>query len=100
MRAERDNDWKARHGGHEFVLLSNSTPAGLAAGHGEEMVARIARCHYNIGGTPVRVGASVGVSVLPGGGSFTELMKSADAAPYAAKSRGGSFCRVARDLAA
>lgn len=78
----------ARLGGDEFALLLR--------GADEEAAIRAAtRAHealvapFGAPGGPVRVGASIGVAVVPPGGSFDVALRDADIAMYEAKRDGG-----------
>jgi diguanylate cyclase (GGDEF)-like protein/PAS domain S-box-containing protein len=85
----READTVARLGGDEFtVILTNLTDA-----HGVERVAkgilRELAEPFNLGGTTIRITASIGITVYPDDGTtFDELMKNADQAMYAAKNQG------------
>jgi len=80
----------ARLGGDEFAVLLTGDPDHASA------VAAAGRLHarlcepYELEDRPVRVGASIGVAMLPGDGTdLPALMRSADAAMYRAKRAGG-----------
>jgi diguanylate cyclase (GGDEF)-like protein len=88
--AIREVDTLARYGGEEFVLILPETDlegATLAAGKICEIVRQ--RRFGSAGEEPIRVTVSVGIAVYPehGRGGAT-LIKSADAALYAAKESG------------
>jgi diguanylate cyclase (GGDEF)-like protein len=88
--AIREVDTLARYGGEEFVLILPETDlegATLAAGKICEIVRQ--RRFGAAGEEPIRVTVSVGIAVYPehGRGGAT-LIKSADAALYAAKESG------------
>lgn len=81
-----DNDLAVRLGGDEFVLL-------LAhADEAEAVCARIldaAHTPFNVGGSSVTIGASIGVAKsIEQGGTRNELLRRADVALYRAKSLG------------
>ena len=84
----RPNDFLARFGGDEFVILC--APAGTEAG--ESLIERIQEAFqspYVIKGQTLNVTASVGLAVAPDNGSTAdELMRHADIALYEAKSQG------------
>jgi diguanylate cyclase (GGDEF)-like protein/PAS domain S-box-containing protein len=89
-RAVRDGDVVGRIGGDEFVVLcrGRSSPADVAA-----VAARIVeRLAQPIGweGTPLVVGASVGVAMAGGDDDARSLIRRADGGVYLAKRRGGS----------
>ncbi|HEX8002061.1 MAG TPA: diguanylate cyclase [Mycobacteriales bacterium] len=88
--AIREVDTLARYGGEEFVLILPETDlegATLAAGKICEIVRQ--RRFGAAGEEPIRVTVSVGVAVYPEHGrSGATLVRSADAALYAAKESG------------
>ncbi|MEO8744239.1 MAG: GGDEF domain-containing protein [Candidatus Dormibacter sp.] len=82
----RDSDTLARLGGDEFaVLLDGSGGAAQGAGTAERIRAALAE-PFLIRGRSVEVRASIGIAVYPeGGGDAGTMMRTADAAMYAAK---------------
>jgi diguanylate cyclase (GGDEF)-like protein len=89
----RETDTVSRHGGDEFlILLSEIADAADAARVAEKMIAALA-APCRVDDHVLRLTASIGVSVYPEDGSEAdELIGSADAAMYRAKSEGaGSF---------
>lgn len=86
--AVRPGDLTARLGGDEFALLLDglSEPA-LARTVAERVVAALAE-PVDIGGKPVRLGASVGYAVRRSDSTVDGLMHEADVAMYAAKGQG------------
>ena len=82
-------DFVARLGGDEFVAICHdiaNSDAALAIGN--RLLAAIAQ-PMTLLGTPSRMGASIGIALLPQHGhSATEILTAADHAMYAAK-RGG-----------
>jgi diguanylate cyclase (GGDEF)-like protein/PAS domain S-box-containing protein len=88
----RSSDVLARQGGDEFlVLLADlADDAALAAESVGAKLLEALRDPFVIGGTELRTGASIGVSLYPIDGAETEaLMRHADAAMYEAKAAGG-----------
>ena len=85
----------ARLGGDEFtVLLTGLCDAGDAEGVAWRLLATIA-APYEVGGSKVRVTASIGIAIFPDAGATSgDLLKNADAAMYAAKQRGKNACAV------
>lgn len=84
----RGSDFVGRYGGDEFVVISAGPDPETAAAQGRRMVALMRLAELP---TPVeRVTVSAGVAtVCPShAATVTQLMKAADAALYAAKSRG------------
>ena len=84
----RPNDFLARFGGDEFVILC--APAGYETG--AALIERITQTFaspFTIKGQSIRVTASVGLAIAPDNGATAdELMRHADIALYEAKSRG------------
>jgi diguanylate cyclase (GGDEF)-like protein/PAS domain S-box-containing protein len=85
----RQSDTVARIGGDEFVILLEHArhPADYAS-LARKAVDSLGQ-PVKIGKHTIRVGASIGIACFPGDGADVfEMMKSADAAMYAAKSAG------------
>jgi diguanylate cyclase (GGDEF)-like protein/PAS domain S-box-containing protein len=84
-----EGDFVARLGGDEFVAICHdiaSADAALAIGN--RLLAAIAQ-PMTLLGTPSRMGASIGIALLPQHGrTATEILTAADHAMYAAKRRG------------
>ena len=93
----RDTDVVARQGGDEFLMLLSDLDRGTSA-HGNDEIARVApeavaeRIRlalvepFELGGTSIRVSASMGISLFPRDGMDGEtLLKNADTAMYRAK---------------
>jgi diguanylate cyclase (GGDEF)-like protein len=91
--AARREDVVARLGGDEFAIIQNNVShLDEARALGERIVDEIGR-PYEIRGTSISIGASVGVSVAPDHGRSPEqLLRHADVALYAAKSSGRNTC--------
>jgi diguanylate cyclase (GGDEF)-like protein/PAS domain S-box-containing protein len=83
------NDFVARLGGDEFVAVCQgiaSADAALAIGN--RLLAAIAQ-PMTLLGTPSRMGASIGIALLPQHGrTATDILTAADHAMYAAKRHG------------
>ena len=91
----------ARVGGDEFVMI---VPGSAGAGNAGAIAAELIRLlgqPFDIGGTRVAIGTSIGITVFPADGkSYDELLVNADLAMYAAKERGrNSFAFFSQDLA-
>ena len=88
----RDSDVLARQGGDEFlVLISDLTEDPVAASElvGAKLLGAL-REPFVVGGSEIRTGASIGVSLYPADAADTEgLLRHADAAMYHAKGQGG-----------
>jgi len=87
-RQLRPGDVLARIGGDEFAAVASPVRGRADV---EEIAARIERCFdepFFLDGYPMRVSASVGLSVYPENGSTRDaLLGAADAAMYAGKYR-------------
>ncbi len=82
----RTSDTVSRHGGDEFVILLAELegPEGAAV-TAKKLLSAVARPHV-IDGRPLRVTASIGVSLYPEDGEDAEtLFRNADSAMYEAK---------------
>lgn len=81
----RESDTIARMGGDEFSVLLPAT-----GGAGSEVFAKkimkALEAGFDLNGTPIEIGASIGVALFPDHGSdYEALMRRADAAMYVAK---------------
>ncbi|WP_243440037.1 diguanylate cyclase domain-containing protein [Fundidesulfovibrio soli] len=85
----RANDTLARYSGDEFVaVLIDLVRPDEAAAIATRMLEAAAE-PFEIGGTTVRVGASIGIAISPQDGSTAnQLLNHADTAMYRAKGRG------------
>ena len=88
LNATRGCDTVARLGGDEFAILVRGVRS-----HGDitivaERIARSLEAPCAVGGTDVRVGASIGIAFGDPGASADDLLRQADAAMYAAKHGG------------
>lgn len=92
----RDSDTVARIGGDEFVvMLGAPTSYPQLQAVAEKMLTGIS-LPIDVFGTPMTVGASIGISRYPQDGrSVSELMATADHAMYAVKADGSSGFRFA-----
>jgi diguanylate cyclase (GGDEF)-like protein/PAS domain S-box-containing protein len=97
----RDADTVARLGGDEFVILLPKLNARAdIARLAEKLISSLMETIL-IAGHPIRIGASIGIALFPDDGSTPdELMHSADAAMYAAKSAGRGTYRFIGDVQA
>lgn len=90
----RDMDTAARLGGDEFTVLLPE----LASPEDAAVVARkildALKPVFDIGGHPIHLTASIGISVCPSDGNdVASLLRNADAAMYSAKAEGGNDFR-------
>jgi diguanylate cyclase (GGDEF)-like protein len=86
----RDLDLVARHGGDEFVVLLENIENPAVAHTVAARVVEAISAPFEIEGTIVRLGVSIGVAYYPEHGkSGSELLKRADEAMYRAKGQGG-----------
>ncbi|MFN3235220.1 MAG: putative bifunctional diguanylate cyclase/phosphodiesterase [Gammaproteobacteria bacterium] len=98
--ALREEDFIARFGGDEFVVvlseLSNYHDAGFVA---QKLVACL-RNPYEIEGRKFHMGVSIGISIFPySGEDASTLVKNADLAMYRAKKEGGNnYCYFSEEL--
>ena len=92
--AVRAGDTVSRHGGDEFlVLLAEVSQASDAQLVGQKMLGLMAETHA-IGDHPIRLSASIGISIFPEHGDDPlTLIQHADAAMYQAKRAGPGRCR-------
>ena len=93
--AVRDTDTVARLGGDEFAVVceeSTADDADLVA----ERIQDSLRVPFDLGGEPVRIGASIGIAMSPPH-SISDLLRFADAAMYTAKVSGRSRTSVYAD---
>lgn len=84
----RDSDLPARLGGDEFVVICEDVRSADAA---EQLAKRLLEgldTPMHMEGRPVRVGASIGVTLSHSGDDSTTLIRRADAAMYRAKAAG------------
>jgi diguanylate cyclase (GGDEF)-like protein len=98
----RAADPVARLGGDEFfVVLEDINDAAPAERVATKLLAALAE-PYDIGaGAPVRISASIGVSLFPDdAGDAATLLKHADAAMYSAKQAGKNAYRFFKSVAA
>ena len=78
-----------RHGGEEFLLLLPNHTSDEVLAFAERLRIQVAASTYQVGGVPVQVTASVGLSMWPVHGStLAELIAKANSAEHEAKANG------------
>ncbi|MGH8490453.1 MAG: diguanylate cyclase [Gammaproteobacteria bacterium] len=93
----RKSDVVARLGGDEFAVLLPNTDASGAETFAHQFNERLAEAPFVYGNKSYRIGASIGIALLPHDGSNPqELMDNADAAMYQAKRAGRGRTQVAQ----
>lgn len=91
----RPNDFIARFGGEEFVLLMPDSSLSDALAVGEVLRAAIAACPFHFKGEPVTITVSMGVAQLQLGERSELALKRADEALYRAKAAGRNQVQAA-----
>ena len=101
VQCTRAGDTVARLGGDEFAVLIDHAPNVEGAMAVARQVLDVCRQPFDIDGRPLRIGCSVGVALADRVSNVERLLRNADAAMYAAKSRGKGHARnlPARDVA-
>ena len=84
----RPDDFVARFGGEEFVLLIPNTPLPAGLQLLEKLRAAIEACPFHFKGEPVTLTASIGVAPFALGERSEQVLKRADEALYRAKHKG------------
>jgi predicted signal transduction protein with EAL and GGDEF domain len=93
-KANKNKQMLARLGGDEFtVLLSEIREATDAATVSQRIIDAVS-LPFDVNGTKVNIGASVGIAIFPKDGSdYQTILKSADMAMYQAKEEGKNTYR-------
>jgi diguanylate cyclase len=92
MAGLRAEDFVARIGGEEFVMLMAGLPAAKAQQIADELRGGIEALRFHFRNTPVRVTASCGFTDLRPGDTSDSVFERADAALYRAKRAGKNAC--------
>lgn len=102
MQAElRQSDVIGRYGGEEFVVILSSADTAAAQAIAERILKRVADLRVEGFGAPIQLTCSIGVAASDTLGVWGEqLIASADAAVYAAKSSGRNQVQIAAPQAA
>jgi len=92
MSGLRAEDFVARIGGEEFVMLMTGLAAARAQEVADELRAGVEGLRFHFRGAPVRVTVSCGFTELRPGDAPGEAFDRADAALYRAKNGGKNVC--------
>ena len=84
----RPNDFIARFGGEEFVLLMPATSMAVGMQLANTLRAAIEACPFHFKGEPVTVTVSIGLAAFKPGERSDQVLKRADQALYRAKAAG------------
>lgn len=99
-RSCRPDDFVARTGGDEFVVVMEDIDAEGALRVAERVHEALRDAHIEIPGAPARIGVSIGIATAPqDGDTAAALMHAADLAMYQAKFAGGHRTQIARERA-
>jgi diguanylate cyclase (GGDEF)-like protein/PAS domain S-box-containing protein len=90
----RAGDTVARLGGDEFAVLIDHVPTVDGAIAVAKQVIDACKQPFDLDGQQVRIGASIGVALADRVSNAERLLRNADAAMYAAKSRGKGHAEV------
>lgn len=91
----RTEDFVARIGGEEFVVLTSGLRSDVAFAVANQLRGAVEALRFHFRGTPVRVTVSCGVTELREGDSPEAAFDRADAALYRAKRQGKNLCIAA-----
>jgi diguanylate cyclase (GGDEF)-like protein/PAS domain S-box-containing protein len=94
VQCTRAGDTVARLGGDEFAVLLDHVPGIDGALAVAKQIIEACRQPVELDGQQLRVGASIGVALADRVSTVERLMRNADAAMYAAKSRGKGHAEV------
>lgn len=90
----RKSDIVARLGGDEFAVLMQQTDSFGAKAFAKELNERLSRTPFSYGEKRYRIGASIGIALLPQhGANAEEVLANADLAMFEAKRAGRSQAR-------
>ena len=92
LRAE---DFVARIGGEEFVVLTTGVTAAKALAIANELRSAVEALRFHFRGTPVRITVSCGITDLRAGDTPGSAFDRADSALYRAKREGKNLCIAA-----
>ena len=92
----RPNDFIARFGGEEFVLLIPDTTLAMGLQVLEKLRAAIAACPFHFKGEPVTLTCSIGLAPFKLADRSEQVLKRADEALYRAKDNGRNRIECSR----
>jgi diguanylate cyclase len=95
MAAVRGNDFVARIGGEEFVMLLNGAKVEQALFIANQVRSAVEALRFHFRGTPVRVTVSCGLTQVKEDDGAEAAFDRADAALYRAKRGGKNVCVAA-----
>jgi diguanylate cyclase len=95
MAAVRGNDFVARIGGEEFVMLLSGTKTAQAMLIANQVRSAVEALRFHFRGTPVRITVSCGLTELQQNDAAEAAFDRADAALYRAKQTGKNLCVAA-----
>jgi diguanylate cyclase len=95
MSGLRAEDFVARIGGEEFVVLLTGLPFERALRIADELRIGVSALRFHFRGTPVKVTVSCGLTELRAGDAGGAAFDRADAALYRAKHAGKNLCIAA-----
>jgi diguanylate cyclase len=95
LSALRAEDFVARIGGEEFVILLSGMPFAKARQIADELRRGVETLRFHFRGTPVKVTVSCGLTELKEGDTAEAAFDRADAALYQAKHSGKNACIAA-----
>lgn len=94
----RQEDFVARTGGDEFIIVMEDADVDAAIAVGDRIHAALVDAHREIEGAPTRIGVSIGIAAAPMDATTTaDLLHEADQAMYDAKFAGGQRTRTATE---
>ncbi len=94
----RAQDFVARTGGDEFVMVMEDITAEAASAISERMHDALRDAHLELQDAPAAIRISIGIAMMPGDATTAgAALEAADQAMYAAKFGGGGSTRLARD---
>jgi len=92
----RDNDFLARHGGEEFVLILPETDLYAAFSVGEKLRKAVFATPFHHRGKRVPLSMSEGITMTREGDDPDKVFERADAAMYDAKQQGRNRCVISQ----